>query len=87
MYLQITRIQRKVYPSGNYENFVKQVRLFKDDGTPIKFIKQTDLILEKLQSMKIPIEIPEIQDLLTENDMNKIFESYLKEKVMYDSTN
>ena len=72
MYLHINLIKKKEYPSGDFDNIIKQIKLCKDDGTYIKFIKQTDLIMEKIKQARVEITIPEIQDLLTEKDLEKI---------------
>jgi len=87
MYLQITRIKRKVYSEDNYNNIIKQIKLTLDDWTYIKFIKQTDEILDKFKAIKIEVSFDDIKEYLTEKDMNKIFEVYQKEKTLFDNTN
>ncbi len=87
MYLQITRIKRKVYSEDNYNNIIKQIRLCLDDWTPVKFIKQTDEILEKFKEIKIEVAFNDVKEYLTEKDMNKIFDVYQKEKSLFDNTN
>lgn len=81
MYLQIRKIKQRNNPRW-YDTIVTHIWLHKDDWTYIKFIKHNELILNKLQEVKIDITIPELEWLLNEQEIEKILP---KEPNLFDN--
>jgi len=86
MYLQIKKIKQIEHSRGK-DTQITHIWLYKDDWTYVKFVPHNEVVLDKLQNMKIDITIPELSTLVKEHEVEKLLppsDKKLWEVVLFD---
>lgn len=83
MYLQIKKIKQIEKPRGK-DTQITHIWLYKDDWTYVKFVPHNEIVIEKLEGMKIDITIPELETLVKEHEIDKLLPVLPKEPNLFD---